>query len=94
MHVNDVIKAKVVRLVSFGAFVEIIPGVDGLIHISQIANKRIDKPSDELSVGQEVEALITDINWDTQKIALSIRALLPDEAPAAEEAAEEPVSEE
>lgn len=94
LHVNDVIKAKVVRLVSFGAFVEIIPGVDGLIHISQIANKRIDKPSDELSVGQEVEALITDINWDTQKIALSIRALLPDEASAAEEAAEEPVSEE
>lgn len=94
LHVNDVIKAKVVRLVSFGAFVEIIPGVDGLIHISQIANKRIDKPSDELSVGQEVEALITDINWDTQKIALSIRALLPDEAPAAEEVAEEPVSEE
>ena len=94
LHVNDVIKAKVVRLVSFGAFVEIIPGVDGLIHISQIANKRIDKPSDELSVGQEVEALITDINWDTQKIALSIRALLPDEAPAAaEEEAKEPANE-
>ncbi len=83
LHVDDVVKVKIVRLVPFGAFAEIIPGIDGLIHISQIANKRIGKPQDVLSVGDEVEAMITDINWETKKVALSIRALLPEEAPAA-----------
>ena len=80
---------------AFGAIAELIPGVEGLIHISQIANKRIAKPSDELSKGQKVDAKIIDINWDATpapKIALSIRALLPEEevaeAPAAEEVAE------
>ena len=58
-----------------------VPGIDGLIHISQIANKRIGKPQDVLSVGETVEAMITDINWETKKVALSIRALLPEEAP-------------
>ena len=94
IKVNDVIKAKVVRLVPFGAFVEIIPGVDGLIHISQIANKRIEKPADELTVGEEIEALVTDINWENRKIALSIRALLPDEKPVAPEALAEEAEEE
>ncbi len=83
LHVDDVVKVKIVRIVPFGAFAEIIPGIDGLIHISQIANKRIGKPQDVLSVGDEVEAMITDINWETKKVALSIRALLPEEAPAA-----------
>lgn len=89
-HVGDTVTVKVVRLVPFGAFVEMMPGIDGLIHISQIANKRIGKTSDELSVGQEVEAKITEIDAEAKKIALSIRALLPEEAPAeapAEEAA-------
>lgn len=88
---GDVIKCKIVRLVPFGAFAEIIPGVDGLIHISQIANKHIAKPEDVLSVGQEVEAKVVEANWEAQKIGLSIRAL---EQPAAEEPAEEAAAEE
>lgn len=92
LNVGDVITVKVVRLVQFGAFVEIFPGIDGLIHISQIANKRVEKPSDELSIGQEVEVQVADINWETQKIALSMRALLPQEQPA-EAAAEEAAAE-
>ena len=97
-EVGDVIPVKVVRLVQFGAFVELIPGIDGLIHISQIADKRINKPSDELTVGETVSAKITDIDWEKKKIGLSIRALL---SPAAsevklpsEEAAEEAPAEE
>lgn len=76
LNLDDVIKCKVVRLVSFGAFVEIFPNVDGLIHISQIANKRIEKPSDELKIGQEVEAKIIALDFEQKKISLSIRALL------------------
>ena len=63
----------------FGAFAEIVPGVDGLIHISQIADHRIAKPEDELEVGQVVEAKIIDINDEKKKVSLSIRALLEDE---------------
>lgn len=90
MNVGDVIKCKVVRLVPFGAFVEIVPEVDGLIHISQIADRHIAKPEDALQIGQEVEAKILEIDLESEKkrISLSIKALL---APAAEEA---PVSEE
>ena len=91
LNTGDVVKVKIVRMLPFGAFAEILPTVDGLIHISQIANKRIEKPQDELSIGQEVDAQIVDIDWENKKIALSIRALLPvEEAPApAEEAVEE-----
>ena len=78
-HVGDTVTVKVVNLVDFGAFVELIPHVEGLIHISQIANKRIAHPKDELKVGQEVEAKIIDINWEAPRIGLSIRALLPEE---------------
>jgi len=85
LNVEDVVKAKIVRMLPFGAFAEILPTVDGLIHISQIANKRIAKPQDELSIGQEVDVKITEIDWENKKIALSIRALLPEE-PAVEEA--------
>lgn len=60
--VGDVIKVKVVRMMTFGAFAEIIPGVDGLIHISQIADHRIGKPEDVLSEGQEVDVKIIDID--------------------------------
>ena len=73
-------------MTAYGAFARVIPGVDGLIHISQIANKHVAKPQDELTVGQEVEAKIVDINWETKKIGLSIRALL-NEAKAAARAA-------
>ena len=86
-HVGDVVKVKVVKLMTFGAFAEIIPGVDGLIHISQIADRRIGKPEDVLSEGQEVEAKIIDIDEEHKRISLSIRALL---APSADE---EPVEE-
>jgi len=77
--IGDVVDAKIVKLMTFGAFAEIIPGVDGLIHISQIANKRIGKPEDVLAEGQEVQVKITDVDAENKRISLSIRALLADE---------------
>ena len=100
--IGDVATVKIVNLMPFGAFAEIVDGVDGLIHISQIAQTRIAKPADVLEVGQTVDARILDIDYDKQKVSLSIRALL-DEAQAeaeampeelVEEAAEEAVVEE
>ena len=73
---GDVAKVKIVKLMTFGAFAEIIPGVDGLIHISQIADRRIGKPEDVLSEGMEVDAKIIDIDAENKRISLSIRALL------------------
>ena len=67
----------------FGAFAEVLPGVDGLIHISQIADRRIGKPEDVLSEGQEVHVKITEVDAEHKRISLSIRALL--ETPAEEE---------
>ena len=103
-EVGQTVTAKIVSITAFGAFAQIIDGIDGLIHISQIANKRVDNVNDILSVGQEVECKITEIDLDKKRISLSIRALLPqeeadepddeteaepvDEAPAAEEADE------
>ena len=84
-QVEDVATVKIVNLLPFGAFAEIIPGVDGLIHISQIANKRINNPAEVLEKGQEVDVKIVGIDDENQKVSLSIRALLADEA-AAEEA--------
>ena len=89
--VGDVANVKVVKLMTFGAFAEILPGVDGLIHISQIADRRIGKPEDVLSEGQEVEVKIIDVDTEHKRISLSIRALLTGEEPAAE--AEEAVEE-
>ena len=97
---GTVVNATIVGLTTFGAFANIIPGIDGLIHISQIANKRIDKPADVLSVGETVEAKITAIDFDKKRVSLSMRALLPEneqapvkaaaeEAPAEEAPAEE-----
>ena len=83
--IGDVAAVKVVKFMTFGAFAEIVPGVDGLIHISQIADRRIDAPGDVLSEGQTVDAQIIDIDMDNKKVSLSIRALL--NQPAAEEAA-------
>ena len=74
--VGDVVDAKIVKLMTFGAFAEILPGVDGLIHISQIADKRIGKPEDVLAEGQEVQVKITDVDAENKRISLSIRALL------------------
>ena len=86
--VGDSAEVRIVKLMSFGAFAEVVPGVDGLIHISQIADRRIEKPEDVLAEGQLVEAKITAVDEEKKKISLSIRALL---APAAEE--EAPVEE-
>ncbi len=86
-NVGDVADVKIVKLMQFGAFAEVMPGVDGLIHISQIADHRINKPEDVLAVGQEVTVKITDIDNDKQKISLSICALL--DQPKAEVVEEE-----
>ncbi len=77
-EVGSVASVRIVKIMAFGAFAEIIPGVDGLIHISQIANHRVEKPGDELAEGQTVDAKITDIDLDNKKVSLSIRALLED----------------
>ena len=92
--VGDVAQVKIVKLMEFGAFAEVVPGVDGLIHISQIANRRIAKPGDVLTVGDVVEAKITAIDEEKHKVSLSIRAL-SEPAPAAPvEPAEEPKEDE
>ena len=78
--VGTVTQAKVVGMTAFGAFAQIIPGVDGLIHISQIADRRIEKPQDELQIGQEVTVKITNVDYDHKRISLSIRALSEDAA--------------
>ena len=83
--VGDVANVKVVKLMTFGAFAEIVPGVDGLIHISQIADHRIDKPGDVLAEGDMVDVKITDIDMDNKQVSLSIRALLEDSAPVEDE---------
>ncbi len=93
--VDSVVPVKIVSIATFGAFAQIIPGIDGLIHISQIANKRIDKVADALKVGETVDAKILEIDFDKKKVSLSIRATLPEEAPVEEApAAEEAVAEE
>ena len=75
-NVGDVAEVKIVKVVDFGAFAQIIPGVDGLIHISQLADKRVNKPSEVVSEGDLVNAKIIDVNTDKKKISLSIRAAL------------------
>lgn len=80
--VGSTASVKVVKLMTFGAFAEIVPGVDGLIHISQIADHRIEKPGDVLSEGQTVDVRITDIDMEHKKVSLSIRALLEDDQAA------------
>ena len=84
--VGDVASVRIVKLMQFGAFAEVVPGVDGLIHISQIADRRIEKPGDVLSEGQVVDAKITAVDEEKKKISLSIRALLaPTPAPVEDE---------
>lgn len=85
--VGTVAKAKIVSLTTFGAFANLIPGIDGLIHISQISHDRVAKPEDVLSVGQEVDVKITDIDFDKHRVSFSMKALL--EQPAKEENTEE-----
>ena len=86
--VGSVAEVEIANFTDFGAFAHIIPGVDGLIHISQIANKHVAKPADVLKIGEKVEAKITEIDDERKRVSLSIRALLPVEE-VAEEASEE-----
>lgn len=85
-NVGDVVKATDVSITPFGAFAQIIEGVDGLIHISQIADKRVDNVNDILSVGQEVDVKITEIDIENKRISISIRALLENSEEAEDEA--------
>ena len=92
--VGDIASVKIVSMMPFGAFAEIVDGVDGLIHISQIAMERIAKPADLLEIGQIVDARIIEIDDEKQKVSLSIRSLLEEAAAAAEAMPEEYVAEE
>ncbi|MBQ8182647.1 MAG: bifunctional 4-hydroxy-3-methylbut-2-enyl diphosphate reductase/30S ribosomal protein S1 [Clostridia bacterium] len=89
--VDSEVEVEIANFTDFGAFAHIMPGIDGLIHISQIANKHISKPADVLKIGDKVNVKITDIDDERKRVSLSIRALLPEEvvAEATEEAAEE-----
>jgi 4-hydroxy-3-methylbut-2-enyl diphosphate reductase len=84
--VGNVVTGKVARMADFGAFVELEPGVDALLHVSQISKDRIEKPSDVLSVGQEITAEIVDFRPEEKKISLSMKKLIKNEEPAAEAA--------
>ena len=86
-QVGDVVEVKVLKFMPYGAFVSVIPGIDGLIHISQIANHRVENVSDVLQIGQTVNAQITEINYETKKVSLSIKALLASEEKSDEEEA-------
>jgi len=88
IHIGDVVTVKIVRLVPFGAFAEILPSVDGLIHISQISTERVEKPASVLSIGQEVQAKVTEFDLEKRKISLSIRALIEDTQEAVQVEAE------
>ncbi|MCI9545616.1 MAG: 30S ribosomal protein S1 [Lachnospiraceae bacterium] len=87
--IGTVIKGKVARMTDFGAFVELEPGVDALLHVSQISREHVEKPSDVLEIGQEVETKVVDFNGEDRKISLSIKALQTDamrtEEPASQE---------
>lgn len=92
--IGDVAKVRIVSLLAFGAFAELVPGVDGLIHISQISTEKIASPADVLHVGDEVDVKIVDIDYDNHKISLSMRALLEPEADEADEGTEEYIADE
>ena len=83
--VGNVVTGKVARMTDFGAFVELAPGVDALLHVSQISKDHVEKPADALTVGQEVEAKVVDFNEEEKKISLSIKALFAQEKPVAAE---------
>ncbi len=82
--IGSVFTAPVVSITKFGAFVRILPGVDGLVHISEISNERVEKVGDVLKVGDEVNVKLLDVDFDKKRISLSMKALLDDEASDAE----------
>ncbi|BDS66945.1 TPA: 30S ribosomal protein S1 [Streptococcus pneumoniae] len=84
---GDVVEGAVKRLTDFGAFVEVLPGIDGLVHVSQISHKRIENPKEALKVGQEVQVKVLEVNADAERVSLSIKAL--EERPAQEEGQKE-----
>ena len=84
-NVGAIVKGRVARMADFGAFVELEPGVDALLHVSQISKEHVDKPSDVLSVGQEIEAKVVDFNGEDRKISLSMKALEDNSAEQTEE---------
>ena len=86
--VGNIVEGRVARMTDFGAFVELEPGVDALLHVSQISRDHVEKPSDILSVGQIIEAKVVDFNGEDKKISLSMKAL-ENSAPVEEEAPEE-----
>ena len=88
--VGNVVKGTVARMTDFGAFVELTPGIDALLHVSQIAKEHIEKPSDVLKIGQEIEAKVVDFNEADKKISLSMKALLAPEENTAEVEEEAP----
>ncbi len=88
-QVGDTANVRIVKLMTFGAFAEVVPGVDGLIHISQLADHRVEKPGDVVAEGDKVDVKITDVDMDNKKISLSIRALLESPVEEDEESAEE-----
>ena len=88
-QVGDTANVRIVKLMTFGAFAEVVPGVDGLIHISQLADHRVEKPGDVVAEGDKVDVKITDVDMDNKKISLSIRALLETPVEEDEESAEE-----
>ena len=90
-QVGDTANVRIVKLMTFGAFAEVVPGVDGLIHISQLADHRVEKPGDVVAEGDKVDVKITDVDMENKKISLSIRALLE---PSYDEEGEEPSIEE
>ena len=86
--VGTIVTGTVARMTDFGAFVELAPGVDALLHVSQISKEHVEKPADVLKVGQEIEAKIVDFNEEEKKISLSVKALQEDDAEEAVEVEE------
>ena len=92
-HVDEIVTGKVVQIKEYGAFIELEPGLDGLVHISEVANKRVANIAEELEVGQVVEAKILEIDTERKRISLSVKQALPEEEYEAEADIDEEIEE-